>query len=467
MATNHASALEGWTSRWTFVLAATGSAIGLGNIWRFPFIAGENGGGAFVLLYLVCLALIGVPLLVAELMLGRRTRHNPVRAMQYLVKESGSSRQWVWLGRFSVLAGFMILSFYAVVGGMALAYIFHAAFGDFAGAAPADIVRLFTRLQADTDGLVVWHSLFLLLVVVVSMRGLRRGIERSIRVIMPLMLVLILALLAYAWRFGAFETSAHFMLDFAPEQLGWDALLDAMTHAFYTVSVGMGAMMIYGAYMPPHASMRVSVLSIAAIDTLVGIAAGLIIYALVFAQGLDARSGFSLMFHTLPLALGHLPFGQFFGSLFFVLVALAAWSSALALLEPGVAWFQEATGWSRAAATWIVALGAWLLGLGTVFSFNTWQSATLLGQTFFSWINFISSGLLVPVVGLMLGIFCVWVLSAQASAETLRFPKPVWHQVWRRVTGTVAVVSVLVILVMGVHGYAVGMCGGNPGLPWC
>lgn len=453
MAQRFESGLGSWGSRWTFILAATGSAVGLGNIWKFPYMAGENGGAAFVVVYLFCLFLVGIPLLVAEVMIGRRGRHNPVGSMARLVDASRSHPRWIWTGRLGAIAGFLILSFYSVVGGFSLAYVFGSAFGDFVGVRPQQVVAIFDRLQANTPGLVAWHTLFLTLVMLVSLRGVNQGLEKSLRVIMPVLFILLGVLLLYSWEHGDFTRGLGFLFDFSFQQLSWPASLDALGHAFFSLSLGMGVMMAYGAYMPKTASIGGSVVIIALLDTLVALAAGLIIFPLVFANGLDPAAGFGLMFNTLPLALGNLPYGHFVGTLFFILIALAAWSSALSILEPAVAWVQERWRWKRASAVLLVGIAAWALGLGTVFSFNIWAGSTFLGAHFFGWIDFVSSSVLLPVVGVLVALFAGWKLDPAICQDELRISRPWLFDLWYRLLRYLAPAAVCVILAVSAWGF--------------
>lgn len=442
-----------WGSRWTFILAATGSAVGLGNIWKFPYMAGENGGAAFVAVYLFCLFLVGVPLLIAEVMLGRRGRHNPVGSMARLVEASQTSKRWIWTGRIGALAGFLILSFYSVVGGFSLAYVFSSAFGDFVAASPEQVNDIFATLQADPVALTGWHTLFLMLVMIISLRGVNQGLERSLRVIMPMLFIILGLLLWYAWEYGDFERGFSFLFGFSHQNLSWQGSLDALGHAFFSLSLGMGVMMAYGAYMPKSASIAGSVVTIALLDTLVALGAGLVIFPIVFVNGMDPAAGFGLMFNALPLALGNLPSGQFVGTLFFVLIALAAWSSAISILEPAVAWAQERWQWSRALAVVLIGTAAWILGLGTVFSFNIWADAQLFGANFFGWIDFVSSSIMLPAVGLLIAIFAGWKLDLATRWDELGMRRLWTFNIWQWLLRYLVPAAVVTILAISAWGF--------------
>lgn len=445
--------LGSWGSRWTFILAATGSAVGLGNIWKFPYMAGENGGGAFVAVYLLCLFLVGVPLLVAEVMLGRRGRHNPVGSMARLVDRSGSRKHWIWAGRLGAIAGVLILSFYSVVGGFSLAYVFSSALGRFVDASPESVVGVFDALQDSTLALAGWHTLFLALVMAVSVRGVSQGLGKSLRIIMPMLFLLLGVLLWYSWNYGDFDRGLVFLFDFSFHQLSWSSSLGALGHAFFSLSLGMGVMMAFGAYMPGSSSIGGSVVTIAVLDTVVALGAGLVIFPIVFAGGLDPAAGFGLMFNALPLALGNLPYSHFVGTLFFVLITLAAWSSAISILEPSAAWVQERWGLSRALSVIMVGVVVWLLGMGTVFSFNIWADAKLLGTNFFGWIDFISSKVMLPVVGLLVALFAGWKLAEADSRDELAMRAPWVFLAWQWLIRYLVPIAIVVILMVSVWGF--------------
>ena len=299
-----------WSSRLVFVLAAAGSAVGLGNIWKFPYITGENGGGAFVVVYLVCIALIGVPIMMAEVMLGRAGRMSPINTMRALTKQSGGSGFWPVIGWMGVVAGFLILSYYAVIAGWAVYYIFRLASGTFEGADGAASGAAFDAFLANPWAILLWQTIFMAVTVVIIARGVARGLETAVRWLMPLLFVLLVVLVGYAAAFGDFARGAAFLFSFDASKLSVDGLLTAMGHAFFTLSLGMGAIMAYGAYLPARTSIASTVTTIAVLDTVVALVAGLAIFPIVFGTpGLEPGEGPGLMFVTLPIAFGNLPVG--------------------------------------------------------------------------------------------------------------------------------------------------------------
>ncbi|RYY77381.1 MAG: sodium-dependent transporter [Gammaproteobacteria bacterium] len=435
--------------RGSFILAATGSAVGLGNIWKFPYITGENGGAAFVLLYLVCVALVGIPIMMAEIMIGRKGRANPVTAMSNISSDIGSTRLWSIIGWMGVLAGFFILSYYSVIAGWTLDYLVAAIEGKFGGLNGESSNELFNTLLADQSRLVQWHTAFISMTALVLMFGVTKGLENAIRFMMPTLFILLLILLGYAFTTGEIMTSARFMFSFNIEDLSWNSALLALGHAFFTLSIGMGAIMAYGAYMPSTASIGKTVITVAVLDVLVGLLTGVAIFAFVFATpGIEPSSGPGLMFVTLPVAFGSMPMGTFLGIAFFGMVVLAAWSSTMSLLEPGVAYLHERFGFHRISASLLVAGAAWLLGLGSVLSFNQWSEQELLwGMNFYSCLDFFTTNLLLPSGGLLTAIFVGWIMKRELSAHEMQQDHPRLLAVWRWVLRYVSPIAVLAIII--------------------
>ncbi len=434
-----------WSSRWAFIMAATGSAVGLGNIWRFPYITGEYGGGAFVLMYLVCVLLVGIPIMMAEVLLGRRGRQSPINTMSSLSKEEGLSPAWRYLGWMGVVAGFLILSFYSVVAGWTLEYIFHAGSGSFLTATDGEIGETFDSLLRDPGQLLAMHTLFMALTVVVVAMGVRSGLERAVKFLMPALFILLLILVGYAMSTDGFQEGLYYL--FYPDwsKLSGEGFLAALGQAFFSLSLGMGAIMVYGSYLPDNASIGHTSVSIALADTVVAIMAGLAIFPLVFAYGLEAGSGPGLIFVTLPIAFGQMPYGQVFGTVFFVLLLFAAWTSSISLLEPAVAWLVENRGIARPRSAAIAGLIAWILGIGSVLSFNLWQDYTLFDKTYFDIMDYVTSNILLPLGGLLIAVFTAWLMSRKAVVAELGLGEGLVFQAWLFVVRFVAPIGVVVI----------------------
>ncbi|MGK0673670.1 MAG: sodium-dependent transporter [Halothiobacillaceae bacterium] len=437
-----------WSSRLAFVLAATGAAVGLGNIWKFPYIMGQNGGGAFVMVYLVCILLVATPILITEIMLGRRARRSPVLGMQALAREEGVSTAWGLLGWMGVIAGFLILSYYSVIMGWAIAYVERALAGSFTGLDGATIKAMFQSFTANPLELVFWHTLAMLITMLVVIRGVRAGLEAFTSLLMPLLFIILLILVGYGLGTGHFAEAIAFM--FTPDfgKLSASAVVVAMGHAFFTLSIGMGTIMAYGSYMPERTSIVHTALIIVAADTLVAMLAGLAIYPIVFANGLEPAAGPGLVFQTLPIAFGQMSFGVVFGALFFVALVLAAWTSSISMIEPAVAHLVERCGWSRVRAGVVLGVAAWALGLLTVLSFNRWAEVKLFGKNFFELLDFLTSNIMLPLGGLLLAVFATWFMRRSSTFEELGLSNTA-YTLWRVLTRYVTPLGILVVLLNG------------------
>ena len=462
MANDKVSIHGAWASRWVFILAATGSAVGLGNIWKFPYMTGMYGGGAFVMMYLVCIFMVGLPIMLAETLIGRRGRQSPVNTLKTLAIESGASPKWSWAALMGMIAALLILSFYSVVAGWSLDYILSMGGGQFAGVSAEGAGAAFGALTADPWRLTLWHTLFMLLTGFVIARGVVAGLERSLRIMMPLLFVLLLVLLGYSLTTGHFMQGFDFLFHFDPSKVQ-DGILAAMGHAFFTLSVGVGSIMVYGSYMPKKASIGSTVIAVGLLDTLVALTAGLALFPIVFAAGLEPGGGPGLMFVTLPIAFGTIAFGQVVGLVFFVLVAIAAWSSSISMLEPAVAYFVERSGRSRALVTSMLALFCWVVGMGTVLSFNIGAEAKFFvfaedgfhlyqwgaegGRNFFDSIDYLTSRILLPLGGLAFALFAGWAMNREAVRDELAIKNPLLFNLLYWLVRVVAPVGVLIVFI--------------------
>ncbi len=436
-----------WSSRWAFILAATGSAVGLGNIWKFPYITGENGGGAFVLIYLGCIAVIGIPIMMAEVMLGRRGRRSPINTMRHLAREAGQPGAWQFLGWAGVVAGFLILSYYSVIAGWALAYLVRTASGAFTGVTTDGASSIFSALVGDPERLLAWHTLFMVMTMVVVARGVRGGLEKAVRYLMPALFVLLIVLVGYAMNTGYFQQGLQFLFRPDYERISASGILTAMGHAFFTLSLGMGAIMVYGSYLPRRTSIARTSIAIAMADTVVALLAGMAIFPIVFANDLAPGAGPGLIFQTLPIAFGHMPGGTFFGALFFLLLVFAAWSSSISLIEPLVAWMVENHGMSRVNASAWAGVITWVLGLGTIFSFNIWSGEEyhLFGKTFFDVLDYLTANIMLPLGGLLIAAFAAWLMKREASMDELAMGNSLGYRLWLFLVRYITPVAVTVV----------------------
>lgn len=444
-----------WTSPLMFVLAATGSAVGLGNVWRFPYMAGENGGGAFVLVYLLCLALIGIPIMIGEVLIGRRGRQNPVNSLRALSIEAGGSSAWRLLGGFGMLAGLVILSYYSVIAGWTLAYFMRMVSGAFERVTAEGAGSIFTQLVTDPERLLAWHTIFMVMTIKVVSRGVSNGLEQAARILMPLLFFLLLVLLAYAARSGDFaQAFAYlFVTDFA--QLTPAGVLSAMGHAFFTLTLGLGVMLVYGSYLPQGAPIARTSILVGLLDTLVGLLAGLAIFSVMFAHDLAAGEGPGLIFQTLPIAFGQMPGGMFFGALFFLLLVFAAWTSAIALIEPLVTWLVENREIERIRASIWSGIFAWLLGVVTILSFSSWSFSFNFGGVLkrhglFDVLEIATSSIILPLGGLGVALFVGWVLPRDSVVDELDGTAGVGFKLWYFTIRFITPAAMLLILLRAI-----------------
>ena len=403
---------QAWSTQTAFILAAIGSAVGLGNLWKFPYITGENGGGAFVLVYLGCIVLIGLPILIAELTLGRSGQASPPQSMATLAQEAKASKSWVFLGVNGVLGGLFILSFYTVIAGWGLSYFFDSLSGQFIAMDAEAAGVNFDALISSSGQLIFWHSVVMIITVWIVSKGVKSGLEKAINLMMPGLFIILLILLGYATTTGAFSESFHFLFDPDFSKLTWNSVLIALGHAFFTLSLGFGTMMVYGSYIPAQYSIVRAALWIVVADTVIALVAGLVIFSIVFGNNLAAGSGPGLLFQTLPIAFGQMSGGWIFGTLFFGMVVLAALSSSISMIEPAISWLEQNWGYSRQKAAWTLGLATWALGLGTVWSFNWLSDMHWIGQrNFFESLDFLTANVMLPLGGLFTALFVGWVWS--------------------------------------------------------
>ena len=437
MSVPHQSVHGQWSSRFMFIIAATGAAVGLGNIWKFPYIMGQNGGGAFVLLYLLCILLIGIPVLMAEVMIGRRGRQSPGWSVRTLAYEAHAHKNWQIAGWMGLVGGFLILTFYSVIAGWAFAYVGKSMQGAFVEQDAKAIGTMFGAFTTDFSSLLLWTTVVIVLTCAVVAKGVQHGLEKAVRVLMPALYVLLIGLAIYASITGDFWQALNFMFypDFS--KITMSGVLIALGHAFFTLSLASGVMITYGAYMPSKVSIARTSLWIALADTSVALIAGMVIYPIVFAQGLDAGQGPGLIFVTLPIAFGSMPGGVIVGTLFFVMLVFAAFTSTIAMIESVVAWLVESKGMQRLQACILSGAILWLMSLMTVASFAgsdwaQWQF-NFLGKevhNLFEILDHLTSDIMLPLGGLTIAIFAGWIMRQQVTAEELN-TSPLTYTIWR------------------------------------
>ena len=419
-----------WGSRFVFIMAVTGSAVGLGNVWRFPYITGEHGGGAFILLYIFFVIALGLPVILSEIMLGRLGKHNTIDSFIQFRTRYGTSSAWKIIGLLGIITGILILSFYSVIAGWLVFYMINSAAGSFNNLSAPDISNIFDELVADPYRMILWHSVFMAVAALVFTKNINAGIGRVVAVFMPLLLLLIIAIIVYNFYNADIERAVVFLFGFEWDSLNINMIKFALAHAFFSLSIGMGAVMIYGSYLPDKVPLLSTTTTIVIADTLVAILACLMIFPILFSFNLDLAEGPGLIFKTLPIAFAQMPGGAIIGLIFFVLLFIAAWTSALSLLEPGVAYLVERNDWTRAKAATIIATATWLLGLATVFSFNIWQEVKLWGLTPFALIDRLTSHITLPLGGLLIILFVGWVLPATISKQQFNLQTHGYHRIW-------------------------------------
>jgi neurotransmitter:Na+ symporter, NSS family len=441
-----------WSGRLAFILAATGSAVGLGNIWKFPYVTGENGGGAFVLLYLLCITFIGIPVLMAEILIGRRGRQTPHRSIEALARESGGAGVWSWFGLMGVLCSFLLLSFYVVFSGWAVAYVLFAATGQFSGKTADEVGAMFGGFTSDWKVLLTWSTLFTVCTIIVVARGVKRGLEKAVMFMMPGLGGILLILVGYALSQGEFMHGFTFLFQPDFSELSTDSAVVALGHAFFTLSLASGTMIAYGAYLPRRVSIARTSLIIAATDTGVALVAGMAIFPIVFQYGLSPGQGPGLIFVTLPIAFGQMPMGTLFGGLFFVMLSFAAFTSAISLLEPSTALVIEKFSLPRAKAAMMVGACVWLASLPHVLSFNLWDFATPLGDGYrgvFGIVDYLTANILLPVGGLLIALFVGWKIKGQFSRSELEDVTDGHFRFWQVTLRFVAPILIVVVFLNG------------------
>ena len=426
---------ETWSSRFGFIMAAVGSSVGLGNIWRFTYATGENGGGAFVIAYLFFIALIAFPLLAAEYAIGRKSGHSAVESVQALARVSGKSELWggvAWLGS---LAAFFILTFYCVVSSWFMAYVPLAFSGAFTGTVDASAAR-FDEVTSDMPRLLVCLAIFIGAAVIVVGRGVKRGIERASTILMPVFVALFVVLLAFAAAEGAFAKAFGFLTQVRAEDFSFAMLLDALAQSFFATGVGAAVMVTYGAYLKGDADVPRSAAIVAGADTLVALVVALTVFSLVFAVGSDPGAGLSLLFVNLPIGLAAMPLGQWVGGAFFLLALFAALASSISLMEVAVSWLDERTGVTR-----------WGAALGVGFVVFVVGGGYILSRDYILFVDFIAASLLMPLGGFLTAVFAGWVIEKKLMESELGTP---FFRVWRPVVRWVVPAIIGVVLVMGV-----------------
>lgn len=440
---------EHWGSRFGFIMAAAGSAVGLGNIWRFPYSTGENGGGAFLLIYLAMVLGFGISVAIAEMLVGRSAQRNPVGAFRLL-----GGRPWPLVGYLGVLTGFIILSFYIVVAGWTLAYIVHMASGALKTADAEVLTAVFGGFVADPVKPIAYAAVFTVLVGLVVNGGINAGIERANKVLMPALFILLLVLVLRSVTLPGAAAGLAFYLKPDWSAVNSGTFYAAISQAFFSLSIGMGTLLTYGSYLSQKENLPSAALTVGLLDSMAAFLSGLMVLPAVFAAGLSPSAGPGLTFITLPAVFAEMPLGTLFGVLFFSLLAIAALTSAVSILEPLVAYFVDEHGFNRHRVVIGAALVCFALGIPASLSFGLMSGVQIFGRNWFDLMDFLSNSLALPLGGLFTAIFVGWfwakpALQAMSNDGALRQP---WARAWLFVLRFVAPIAILWILVLGLKG---------------
>ncbi|MEE4174125.1 MAG: sodium-dependent transporter [Xanthomonadales bacterium] len=406
---------ETWGSRFGFIMAAVGSSVGLGNFWRFPYTAGENGGGAFIILYLLCVLLIGLPLLMAEYAIGRKSGMSAIEGIESLAESEGRSGGWGIVGWVGTFTGFFVLTFYLVISVWLIAFLLQAPTGHFMGMDAAASATNFTNTIGQGENALArkWGILALLAVLLAANvwvvgRGVKGGIERAATILMPAFFIMLLVVVGYAVTQGDLGQTTRFLFEPKWENVGFKTFLSALGQAFFSIGIGAALMVTYGAYLDRDTDIPKSSVIVATTDSLVALIAGFAVFPIVFMAGLDPAGGPGLFFVSMPVAFGSVPGGTLFATVFFALALFAAFTSSISLMEVSVSWLEERHGVTRFGASLGIGFALWMIGAAHVFSLD-----------YLDFLDFMTEGLLLPLGGLLVAVFAGWVVRRETLVSEL------------------------------------------------
>ena len=448
------NATESWSGRLAFILASIGAAVGLGNIWKFPYTLGSSGGSAFVLVYVIAILLVATPIMISEMIIGRHARASAPTALRKVAESSGASRHWGLLGWMGLFALFLVLSFYSVVAGWTAAYLVKSASGSIAGLSAAEVSAGFNDFTHNSGQVIFWHFLFTAVTIFIVSRGVKIGLERVVRVLMPALFITLIALVINSAFIGDFSTAVDFLFTADLSKLTPAVVLAATGQAFFSVNVGIGAVLTYSSYLPQDVNIFRSSIIVALGDTLVALLAGLAIFPIVFANNLDPGGGPGLIFVTLSTAFAQMPAGSLIGAGFFLMLVFAALTSSISMLETMTARIIEIRGMTRTKAVVLIGTGTFLAGLVTVFSFGSWENVYLLdaiptfaGKTPFDLIDYIVTNIMMPLGGLLYALFAGWWLSKETAVYEMGVGDGAIFKLWQLLVRIVAPLAVAAIFV--------------------
>lgn len=447
---------ETWSSKFVFLLAAVGAAVGLANIWKFPYTAGQHGGGGFMLVYFVAIIFISFPVVVTELLLGRRGKAGPVTSLVNVAKEAQRSHLWGLAAYAGTLSAVLVMGFYFVITGWIIYYGLQMLTGEMRGLSPDEIAQFFDELTHNETRTTVYHSFAAFITWVVVAAGLKNGIERFVRYLMPVLLVLLIIISIYAAVYGDLLAALRFLFQVKFEEITAKTVLYASGQAFFTVGAGSCVMIVYGAYLPRSVSIIKSSMQVVAADTAVALLAGIAIFPLVFAFNLQATEGPGLLFVTLPIVFSQSLTGTIVGAAFFLMVAIAAITSAIAIVQPPVIWLERHFRMQRVGASMLAIFVIWLLGLGTVCSFDSCSSYYPLGfipffaeMTIFNVMEVIAINICLPIGAFLLSIFVGWRLPLSISEDELQEQNIYLLKFWYFCMRYIIPPTILMIMIFG------------------
>ena len=441
-----------WSNRPAFLLATVGGAVGLGNLWRFPYIAGENGGGGFVLIYLAFVFLLGLPILSSELLIGRKSHKSPLNSMRELVNSHNANSLWKSIGWMSVLLPFLGFSYYVVVCAWAIDYLYLAIINSFETIDGNTSAQLFSERTSHSSLQIFLSGIFISMTIWVISKGVNNGIAKMSKILMPILFVLIIILVIYGMIQGEFMQAVEFLFKPDFSKINGQSVVMALGQALFSLAIGTGLIMTYGSYMPDHYSIKESAAIVCIGDTLVALLAGLAIFPIVFANDLNPGEGPSLIFITLPIAFGSMPGGHLIGILFFILLIFAAFTSTMGMLEPIVAWLEEKYPGKRRILSIIAGFAIWLFALGSILSFSTMADIKPLAflnidRNFFGIIDFTVANLLLPINALLIAAFSGWVIKDSVLKEQFSKDTSNWRIYWRFTNRFIAPIAIGIVLI--------------------
>ena len=441
-----------WANRPAFLLATVGGAVGLGNLWRFPYIAGENGGGGFVIVYLAFVFLFGLPVLSSELLIGRKCHKSALNSMRELVDLHNANSIWKLIGWLSVLGPFVGFTLYVVVCAWSIDYLYLASIDAFKNINGESSGNLFNQRTANSNLQILLSAMFISMTVWVIARGVNKGIAKVSKILMPLLFFIIVILVLYGMIEGEFFRALEFLFKPDFSKLTGQSILMALGQALFSLAIGTGLIMTYGAYMPDHYSIRQSAIVVCVGDTIIALLAGLAIFPIVFANNLNPDEGPGLIFVTLPIAFGNMPWGHLIGILFFILLIFAAYTSTMGMLEPIVSWLEEKYPGKRKLLSMIAGFSIWVCGLGSVLSFSSLADLKPLGflnidLNIFGLIDYAVANLLLPINALLIAAFSGWVIKSNVVKEQFSSESDNWRIYWRFTNRYIAPIAIGAVLI--------------------